>query len=439
MIIQDGPVGGDCTFTGCVPSKALLAGATRGDLFEEAMVGVADAISRIAATEDADALKREGIDVVEGFARFVSPHEVEVDGRRIRSRRFVVATGAKPAVPPIPGIGGVDLLTTENIFTLGQQPSSLAVLGGGPVGCELAQAYSRFGTCVTVIEAADRLLPGEEPEVSLAVEAALKADGVTVHSGEAPNLVEGLREGRTRLVLAGPGKVEAESVLVATGRRPSGAGLGLEEVGVELDRRGAVVVDDTMATSVPGIWAVGDVTGRMQFTHAAAWMGWVAAGNALTGRGRLRRRRFDERSVPWATFTSPEVGRVGTTEREASDVPGARVAYLPLEQVDRAVTTGRENGFVKLIAAPRRGLGNVGGGVLIGATVVAPTGGEMVHEAALAIRTRMFVGRLAQTPHAYPTWSMAMQQAALQFFRPSGGLEARPVGWPAHHSGSDLR
>jgi pyruvate/2-oxoglutarate dehydrogenase complex dihydrolipoamide dehydrogenase (E3) component len=181
-----------------------------------------------------------------------------------------------------------------------------------------------------------------------------------------------------------------------------------------------------MATSVPGIWAVGDVAGSLQLTHAANRMAFVAVGNALSRWSRVRRQRFDAGSVPWATFTSPEVGRVGMTEAEAVD-HGGRVAYLPMTEVDRAVATGETRGFVKLVAGPRRVLGNTGGGRLLGATVVAPVGGELVHEAALAMRANLFTGRLAQTVHAYPTWSMALQQAAAQLFFEVGGREARPA------------
>lgn len=197
---------------------------------------------------------------------------------------------------------------------------------------------------------------------------------------------------------------------------------------MEVDARGAIVVQDTMATAVAGIWAAGDVVGRAQFTHAAGRMGWVAASNALWRPARLRAFRFDDRVLPWATFTTPEVGRVGLTEAEAArQHPGSRVAHLPLSEVDRAVAVGAERGFTRLVAAPRRGTRNLAGGRLVGATMVAPTGGDLVHEAALAIQTGMFTGRLAQTTHAHPTWAGAVQQAALQFFGPSSGLRARPA------------
>jgi len=428
LLVQDGPIGGDCTFTGCVPSKAILAAAAAGVGFDEAMARVHRAIARIAATEDAAALAAEGIDVIDGFARFTSPTSVEVDGRPIRSRRFVVATGARPAMPPIPGLRESAPLTNEDLFDLSTRPESMIVLGGGPVGCEMAQAFARLGTRVTLIEAVDRILPGEELEASRVVAAALAEDGVDVRSCSTVEQAERRGDGRVCVDLDGGSSVSAAELLVAIGRTPSGHGFGLGEVGVEIDQRGAVVVDDTMATTVEGIWAVGDVTGRIQFTHAAGRMGWVAASNALSKLARVRRFRFDAATVPWATFTSPEVGRVGLTETEAAVAhPTARVAHLPLDHVDRAVAVGADRGFVKLIAAPKRGFGHLGGGRLVGATVVAPTGGDLVHEAALAMQTNMFVGRLAQTTHAYPTWALAMQQAALQFFGPAAGLSARPV------------
>lgn len=428
VIVQDGPVGGDCTFTGCVPSKTLLAAAAAGAGFDEAMQRVHATVERIARTEDAAALAEDGIDVVHGRARFTSPTTVEVEGATIRSSQFVVATGARPTVPDIPGLLASNPLTTETLFGLGARPASLIVLGGGPVGCEMAQAFARLGVRVTLLEAVDRLLPRDEVEASEVVAGALRVDGVDIRLSCSVTRVE--RDAGDVVVHLGDGtSIRAAELLVAVGRTPSGTGFGLEEVGVELRGDGAIVVDDTTATSVPGIWAAGDVTGGLQFTHVAGRMGWVAAANALSTLARVRRFRFDRRVVPWATFTAPEVGRVGLTEAAAAIThPHARVAHLPLEHVDRAVTAGAEQGYVKLIAAPKRGLGHLGGGRLVGATVVAPTGGELIHEAALAMQTNMFVGRLAQTTHVYPSWSMAVQQAALQFFGPSsGGLRARPV------------
>jgi pyruvate/2-oxoglutarate dehydrogenase complex dihydrolipoamide dehydrogenase (E3) component len=428
LLVQDGRVGGDCTFTGCVPSKALLAAAAGGRSFGEAMTAVRNAVERVAATEDAGALGKEGIDVIDGYARVRDPRTVVVEERPIRTSHLVVATGAGALVPPIPGLAELDPLTNETVFQLRTAPASLAVLGGGPIGCELAQAFARLGVEVTVFEADDRLVPKEEPEASAVVAEALAADGVVIRTGGAVTRVEAAPGGGAVVHAEGGEAVSVAAVLAAIGRAPAGRGFGLEEIGVEVTDRGAVVVDDTMATAVDGVWAVGDVVGRAQFTHAAARMGWVAAANALSKVAKVRAFRFDERVLPWATFTAPEVGRVGLTEAEAARAhPGTRVAHLPLTMVDRAMAVGEERGFVKLLAAPRRALRHLGGGRLVGATVVAPTGGELVHEAALAMQTNMFVGRLAQTIHAYPTWSMAVQQAALQFFDSSSELRSRPA------------
>jgi len=427
-IVQDGKLGGDCTFTGCVPSKALLSAAGRGLSFNAAMSSVNRAVAQIASTEDANALTREGIEVIPGYARFRNPTTIEIDGREVRGRRFIVATGARPLVPSIPGLHELPPITSETLFQLERLPASMVILGGGAIGCEMAQAFTWLGTRVTLIEAADRLLPREEPDASAVVAAALSSDGVNVLTDVKVCWVERRSDGQVCVHTELPEPIVAEQLFVAIGRTPSGRGFGLEELGVDIDQSGSIAVDDSMATNIDNIWAVGDVTGRLQFTHAAGRMGWIAASNALSKMARVRKFRFDTRAMPWATFTTPEVGRVGLTEAQAAQQhPKARVAFLPLTHVDRAVAVGAEAGFVKLIAAPRTATGHLAGGRLVGATVVAPTGGELIHEAALAMQTNMFVGRLAQTAHAYPTWSMAIQQAALQFFGESAGIRARSV------------
>ena len=428
VIVQDGPIGGDCTFTGCVPSKALLAAAAAGHGFDEAMHRVHDAIATIAATEDAVALARDGIDVIPGYARFRTPGTIDVDGTTIGSARFIVATGASALLPAIPGLRDAAPLTNETLFQLDRLPPSLIILGGGPVGCEMAQAFARLGSTVTLVEAAERLLPREEPEASAVVARALARDGVSVRVGARATLVERLEDRHVRVRTEAGEPISATHLLAAAGRAPAGRGFGLEEIGVTVDGRGAIPVDDTMATDVDGIWAVGDVTGRLQFTHVAGRMGWIAATNAVSKLARIRGFRLDTSATPWATFTSPEVAHVGLTVADAARRhPDAMVAHLPLSHVDRAIAVDATDGFVTLVAAPRRVTRHLAGGRLVGATIVAPTGGELVHEAALAIQTGMFVGRLAQTVHAYPTWSMAIQQAALQFFGESAGLRARPI------------
>jgi pyruvate/2-oxoglutarate dehydrogenase complex dihydrolipoamide dehydrogenase (E3) component len=422
LLVQSGPIGGECTFTGCVPSKALIAAAADGKPFDEAMRAVRRSIETIAAAEGDEVFAREGVDVLHGWAAFRSPTELDVDGTPLRAPRFVISVGAHPAVPPIEGLNGVDYLTNENVFDLDARPASLVVLGGGAIGCELAQAFAHLGTKVTVVEALDRLVPREDPEASAVIAEVFASEGIDVRLGCKVTRVEALEaKGAVRLHLDDQTTLAADRLLVAVGRRGAIEGLGLEAAGVATDR-GFIVADDHLATSTAGIWAAGDVTGKLQFTHAADEMGRVAATNALSPR--WRRRRFDPSAIPWVTFTAPEVARVGMAEADAAP-HGGRVAFLPMSEVDRAVVTGQTAGFVKLIAGPRPMLRGAGGGRILGATIVASRAGEMIHEPALAMRTAMFTGRLAQAVHAYPTWSLAVRQAAAQFFFEINGRQAR--------------
>ena len=423
LLVQRGPLGGECTFTGCVPSKALIEAARRREPFDRAIAAARAAVDVVAATETDEVLGREGVELLHGWATFREPGVVDVDRTLIRPRKVVIATGARPAVPPIDGLGAIDYLTNETVWDLDALPTSLAVLGGGAIGCELAQAFARLGSSVTVIEGLDRILPREDPDASAVITEALRADGVAIRTGQLVERIEPLDpKVAARLHLADGSTVEAERLLVAVGRAGAIDGLGLDAAGVETDR-GFITTDDMLATTAKGVWAVGDVTGRLQFTHAADEMGRIAAANAL---GRFGRRRFRADAVPWVTFTDPEVAQVGSTEAEAADRDG-RVAYLPMSDVDRAIAAQETLGFVKLIAGQRRLLRKAGGGHVLGATIVASRAGEMIHEPALAMRTGMFTGRLAQTVHAYPTWSVAVRQAAAQFFMETGGRRAAPA------------
>ncbi|MCD9624244.1 dihydrolipoyl dehydrogenase family protein [Rhabdothermincola salaria] len=425
LLVSAGPLGGDCTHTGCVPSKTLLAAAAEGASFDEALSRVHRTVARIAATEDERTLARAGIGVVRGRAHLLGDGAIDVDGHVLRSRHIVLATGATAALPPIPGLEAIGALTNTTVFERRPRPDRLAVVGGGAIGCELAQAFARLGTSVTVLEGADRLLPGEDPAASSMVTAALEADGVRVLTGTRVESAS-RQDGVACLHLGNGEDVPADEVLVATGRRPLSEGLGLEALGVEVDEGRHIVVDRTCATDVPGLWAVGDVTQWGGFTHVAGNMGFVAAVN-ITKRHRWQpSRKVERRVVPRVVFTSPEVAQVGMTESEAADV-GGRVAEVRLDDVDRALTEGRTGGFVKLIAGPRPVLGTLGGGRILGATIVAPRAGELIGEVGLAMKTHMFTGRLAQTMHAYPTWSMALQQAATQFFFTTHGAGARPA------------
>ena len=415
-MIQDGPIGGDCTWTGCVPSKALIAAASRGTTSREGFDEARRAIREVAVLEDAEVFRRRGATVIEGRGRLVGPSQVEVDGTLIDAGAVVVATGAVPVVPPIPGLRELPPLTSETLWELPEPPASLAILGGGPIGVELAQALARLGVRVTLFEAVDRILGREEPETAAVLSAALAGDGVDVRVATAVDRVERRPDGSIDVWgERADAPVVVDEVLVAIGRRPVTDGFDLDAVGVDVDDRGFVVTDDRMQTTAAGVYAVGDVNGRFPFTHGAHAQGLVAVADAL---GRRSLRRYSTRAEPFVTFTDPEIARVGLTEAEAFARWGrrARVVELPMATVDRAIAEGRTEGFVKLIAAPGRLLRHRAGGQLVGATILSPHAGEMIHELSLAMRLRLPPAVLALATHAYPTWGVAVQQALSGFF-----------------------
>jgi len=428
-LVTDSAPGGDCTFTGCVPSKTLLAAARDGLGFADAMARVRSTVARIAATESVEALQNEGVTVIEGRARLVTHDTVAVGERRITAPRIVLATGSRPRLPDdIPGLSEARPLTNETVFDLTEAPQSLGIIGGGPTGCELAQAFTLLGVEVTLFEHLRQLLPGEEPEAGALVASALQRSGATVLLDTRVDRIE-QGSGDRFTIRAQPAKdavalsaVAVDGLLLSVGRTVTTEGLGLAEMRVKLDGSGHVITDGRLMASLKGVYAAGDVTGRAFLSHAADEMGRVAAGNAL---GKGLRGRFRGDSVPRVVYTDPEVASVGVIPWCAP--PGSRVAYLPLAEVDRAVTDGRTDGFIAIVAGPRRLLRNAGGGRILGATIVAPRAGEMISEIVLAMRTGAFTGRLAQTSHAYPTWSSGVQKAAAQFFGEIDGRRARPV------------
>jgi pyruvate/2-oxoglutarate dehydrogenase complex dihydrolipoamide dehydrogenase (E3) component len=433
MLVEHDRVGGDCTFTGCVPSKAVIEAAGRGDGFEAAMKHARRAIEEVAANESAEVLGRNGIEVAKGVARFMGPRVVQIDGAEVHGRVIVIATGARPTVPPLAGLNSVEFLTNESLFDLSALPESLAVLGGGPIGVEMAQAFARLGAAVTLVEAADRVLSKEEPLASAVLERALREAGVSLRTGTGVARVEPLASSGVRLNLSDGSVLEAAALLVAVGRTPMTKDLDLDAAGIAKDERGFVRIDDRLRTNVRRVFAAGDVALPLQFTHVAYETGRIAANNALAG---LPVHRFHTGRVPWVTFTDPEVARVGMTEMQAAHF-GGRVAFVPMREVDRAISADRTEGYLKLIVGPRKVLGRVAGGRVLGATVVAPRAGEMIHEIVLALASGMFTARLALATHAYPTWSMAVQQAAAQIFGEFGGRRARAASANPHDSAEE--
>jgi pyruvate/2-oxoglutarate dehydrogenase complex dihydrolipoamide dehydrogenase (E3) component len=407
VMITEGPPGGDCTFTGCVPSKTLLASTALS--FDAAMARVRDTVASIAAEENETVLAKEGITVLRGRGVALDPRRVQVEGTTLSTKRLVLATGSGPVVPNIPGLHDVPFLTNENVFELTTLPQHLVVLGGGAIGCEMAFAFQRLGATVTVLEGDTRLLGKEEPEASAVILEALTTAGADVRLG---TKLTGVTAKGAKLVLETTGgPITCSHLLVAVGRKPLTT--GTDALDLRRSKNGAIEVDLRMRTSIKGVYAAGDVTGRLPFTHAADEMGRVAGGNAV---GRLP-LSFKEKSVPWVTFTDPEVARVGLSEAQAAEQhKGARVVELPMSELDRARTADRTDGFVKIIVGPRKVGGNLAGGRLLGATIVAERAGEMIAEVTLAMRTGMYPARLGQTSHAYPTWSVAVQQAIGQLF-----------------------
>jgi pyruvate/2-oxoglutarate dehydrogenase complex dihydrolipoamide dehydrogenase (E3) component len=421
-LVEKHRMGGDCLNTGCVPSKALIASAraahairhaSRWGLrdrepefaFEDVMDRVRERRAVIAPHDSQERFESLGVDVFRGEARFLSPHEVAVGDVRLRGAAFVIATGSRAALPVVEGLAEARPFTNETIFDdLRARPDGMVILGGGPIGCELGQAFARLGVRVTVVEPAARLLEKEDPDVADLVRRALEADGVRVRTGTKPLRVA-RGEGRVRVHVrtadGGEEAVEAEALLVAAGRVPNIDGMGLEEAGVAHTKKG-VTVDAHLRTSQPHIYAAGDVTGGPQFTHVADHHARVVVRNILTP---VLKAKADTSVLPWCTFTSPEVGRVGLSETDARrDGVAHDVWRQPLAALDRAVVESESEGFVKVLTAK-------GGDRILGAVVVAERGGDLVHEIALAMRAGAGLKDLSDTIHAYPTFAEAARRA----------------------------
>jgi pyruvate/2-oxoglutarate dehydrogenase complex dihydrolipoamide dehydrogenase (E3) component len=423
-LVERERTGGDCLWTGCVPSKALIAAAELAHRVRHAdRVGLAaaepeidfarvmervDGARRAIEPQDSpERLRSEGVEVIGAAARFVRPGTVEAGGRELRYRTAIVATGSRPAVPPVPGLSDADPLTTATLWDLRVRPERLLVVGGGAVGCELGQAFARLGSKVTLVEMAPRLLAREEPAASALVARALSEDGVEVLTDT--KLVS-VGDGRSAVLERADGaQLERgfNRVLVAVGRLPVTDGIGLETIGAVTADNGALVVDSRLRTSVRGVYGAGDVTGALPFTHVAAYHARVAVPNALFHL----RRSVDYAGVPWATFTDPEVARVGLSEQDARERWGARavVAQFDYAELDRAITAGEPRGFAMLIGDPR--------GRLVGATVVAAAAGETIAELAAHVAAGAKVDAISQQVHAYPTFSEGPARAADDYLR----------------------
>lgn len=439
-LIEKHKMGGDCLNSGCVPSKALIRSARfaaeqrrASELgfnpsqacadFAAVMERVARVIKEVEPHDSVARYQGLGVECIEGEAKLVSPWEVEVNGQRLASRHIVLATGARPLVPTLPGLEQVPWLTSDTLWQLRTAPRQLLVLGGGPIGCELAQSFALLGIPVTLVELSDQLLPREEREVAALLAEQLARDGVRVltgwraeradylpaAAGDLPIRLQ-LRRGEEMQV------VEGDQLLLALGRVANVSGFGLEALGVELTPRGTVAVDGFLATNYPSILAVGDVAGPYQLTHAAAHQGWYAAINALFSP--FKRFRADYRVMPAAIYTTPEIARVGLNQKEAraQGIP-FELTRFELAELDRAIADGERQGFIEVLTVP-------GKDQILGATLVGTHAGERIAEFVLAMRHRLGLGKILATVHAYPTlmegnkylageWRRARQPATL--------------------------
>lgn len=446
ILVERDRLGGECLFTGCVPSKTMLALARRvhqarqaEDLGLAALGPVAwgpvqSTVSRtIRGFQDADsprAVQATGVRVVQGEARFVAPRTLEIQchghTHRILAKAFVLATGSSTRVPPVEGLQDVPYLTNDTLFTLPDQPHHLLIVGGGAFGCEMAQAFCRLGTDVTLVENGDRLLPHDEPEASRVLLDVLRAEGVSVHLGVTLRGVRAV-SGGLQADLDGDVQVSASHLLLATGKRPNVEDLGLDVIGAAYDEHGLKVDARMRSLTVPYLSGAGDVVGGLMFTHGATERGTLAGLGAaslvsqLVGRVRAPAARVED--IPWVTFTSPEIAHWGLTEADAVRKYGKRVNVVEYDfrHLDRAITEG-EAGFVKLIAL--EGIAGSPLGVqIVGAQVVGGPAGELVGLLSLPARLRFHPLKLALLPVAYPTYAEAVRQTYLGLF-----TQGRPFG-----------
>lgn len=414
-IIERTALGGDCLWTGCVPSKALIASARLAHAMRHAdSLGLSaaapkhafgDVMARMRAArgvvehhDDPQRFRDMGVTVEFGSARFVSDREVDVEGvGRLRSKRFVIATGAMPWAPPIPGLAEAGYLDHHSLFETDTLPGRVAVMGGGPIGLEMAQVMSRLGAKVTVVEMQPTLLPREDPDISECLQAMLEGEGITFRMGARVESVERGPHGKT-LVTEGGERIEADEIFVATGRRPATEGLELDRAGVTTEK-GAVVVDSRLRTSNPRIWAAGDVTGGLQFTHVAEYMAKTVLRNALLPGAS----RVSYGVVPWVTYTDPEVAHVGLNAREAEAAGGTTYTY-ELDDLDRAIVDGEARGLVK-ISADRRGR-------VLGATILGSHAGELLMPLVLAMKHGLKLSDISGTIFPYPTMVEGVKRAS---------------------------
>lgn len=420
VLIEADEMGGDCLNTGCVPSKALIAAAKTAEAQRHGFRGIAPVapqvdfgavkdhvravIEEIAPVDSQERFESLGCIVLRGFARFTGPREVQAGETIVRARRFVIATGSRALVPPIQGVDTVPYLTNETIFDLRERPEHLVVIGGGPIGIEMAQAHRRLGSEVTVIEGA-KILGREDPELAAVVIAALKAEGITLIEGQPVVRLSGAA-GAVEVTLGDGRQIKGSHLLVAVGRKVAVEGLNLEAVGIAHTSKG-VTVDSRLRSSNRRVYAVGDVAGGLQFTQVAAWHAGIVIRQAVLGLPA----KADPRALPRATYTDPELAQAGLTEAEARAAHGDRLTVVraTFAHNDRAVAEDKNKGLIKIMVVKGRP---------VGASIVGPQAGELIGLWALAISARLKMSAIAGMVAPYPTLGEVSKRAAGAYFSP---------------------
>lgn len=426
-LIDREALGGDCLRYGCVPTKRLLYSAKVASLvrrarefgieggdarvnFSSVMEGMREVQRKLGENDDPERFRKMGVEVIFGKGRFIDPHTFEVNGEQLHGRRFIIATGSSPVMLPIPGLKESGALTNETALKLSRLPQTMAILGAGPIGIEFALVFSRLGSKVTVVEKAEQILPREDRELSDILQKILEAEGIKI---DVCTEIKDVKGGGNKKVLVaqcptGEKVYHADEIMIAIGRSPNVEGLNLEAAGVEYDRRKGIKANNLLRTSQKHIYACGDVTGQYAFTHMAEYHAGIALSNALFP---LVKRKVDYRVVPWTTFCDPELSRVGLTEAEAREKYGDSIHVYRhyFKDVDRAVIEGEGHGIIKLVCDRKSRI--------LGAHILGPHGGELIHEYVLAMRENIPVTKISRTIHVYPTVAQALKRAADQYYK----------------------
>lgn len=428
-LIERHKMGGDCLNTGCVPSKALIRSAKilnyikRSDEFglqalpaqvdfAKVMERVQKVVQEVAPHDSVERYTDLGVECIQGEAKIKSPYEIEVNGKTLTTKNIVVATGAQPLVPPIPGLDQISYLTSDNIWNIRRLPQRFVVLGGGPIGCELAQSFARFGSKVSLVEMAPKIMIREDDDVSDLITKRFNEEGMSIlvnHKALRIEKTKSTEDIETKvLVCEYQGKevrIEFDEILLALGRRANVKGFGLEELNVEISNRGTIVANEYLqTTNYPNIYVCGDVTGPYQFTHTASHQAWYVAVNALFSP--LKKFKVDYRVIPWCTFSDPEVARVGLNEKEAKEKGiSYQLSRYGIDDLDRAIAEGEAHGFVKVLTVP-------GSDKILGVTIVGDHAGDIIAEYVAAMKHGFGLNKILGTIHIYPTLAEANKYAA---------------------------